>query len=45
MRTPETEEYVLNKFQEKHSTSTRAVAAEISVSPSKLGRVLREEQI
>ena len=45
LRTPETEEYVLDRFQEIPSSSTQAVAAEISVSPSKLGRVLREEQI
>ena len=31
---PETEEYVLDRFQETTFTSTRAMAAEISVSPS-----------
>ena len=34
VHTPEREEYVLDRFQETPSTRTRAVVAEISVSPA-----------
>ena len=45
VRSPEKEEYVLNRFQETPSTSTPAVAAEISLSPTTVWCVLREERI
>ena len=45
LRTPETEEYVLDRFQETPSTSTLAVAAEIFVPPAMAWRVLLEERI
>ena len=45
VRTPKTEEYALDRFQERPSTSTRAVAAEISVNLTTVRSVLREEHI
>ena len=45
MRTPLTEVYALDRFQETPSTSTRAVATEISVFPATVWRVLHEERI
>ena len=45
VRTPETEEYLLDRFQETPSTSSRAGAAEISVSPATVWRVLRKKHI
>ena len=45
VRAPEKKEYVLNRFQERPSTSTRAVAAEISVNLTTVRSVLREEHI
>lgn len=45
VRMPETEEYILDRFRQTPSTSTRAVAAETSVSPATVWRVLREEGI